>query len=93
MRVADGQRQENVRTLKSPRYLLTRQRNVCHGANSMSCAKMSLPACIYASRESPGRLPNTVAPIQIVNTLTRHELRAALSFQLDNPKICRTVVL
>ena len=49
-------RQLNVRTLKLPRYLVTRRRNVYHGANSMTCAKTSLPACIGASQKPLERL-------------------------------------
>src|SRR5271157_2151723 len=60
--------------LKSPRYFATRRRKVCHGANSITCANTSLPACIESPPEIPKRIPKRTLPVQIVNTFTRHEI-------------------
>src|SRR5215510_12401204 len=68
-----------VRTLKSPRYFLTKRRKVYHGANSMSWAKTRLPLCISTSRVSPERVPKTPWRIQIVNSFECHEHRAKSS--------------
>src|SRR5271169_3907927 len=86
-------RQLKLRTLKSPRYCATKRRNVCHGANSITCANTSLPLCIAASPEIRGRLPASPVRIQIVNRGDRHEPRANSILFPSPPKICRTLVV
>ena len=66
-------RQLKVRTLKSPRYLATKRRNVCHGANSITWANTSLPAYIQISRENPGSLRFLASVVQVVNTWKSYE--------------------
>ena len=61
------------RTLKSPRYLATKRRNVCHGANSITWANTSLPAYIQISRENPGSLRFLASVVQVVNTWKSYE--------------------
>src|SRR6266700_1562307 len=63
-------RQLKLRTLKSPRYFLTSRRKVCHGANSITWAKTSLPAYIRGPGVNPGSLPQFAFATQVVNTLT-----------------------
>src|SRR5581483_1662547 len=85
-------RQLKERTLKSPRYLPTKRRNVCHGANSMTWAKTSLPACIAASRINPESLPQTASFVQIVHTLESHASPATRAFQAATYEIYRTLL-
>ena len=62
-----------MRTLKSARYFATRRRKVCHGANSITWAKTSLPAYIQISRVNPGSLRFLVSVVQVVNTWKSYE--------------------
>src|SRR5574340_106145 len=86
-------RQLKVRTLKSPRYFATNRRKVCHGANSITWANTSLPACITTSRINPGSLPQSVLNVQIVYTTEGHGCLVCSGFQAVTYEICRTLLI
>ena len=67
-------KQRNERTLASPPYLVTNLPKVFHGANSMTCAKTSLPAYIADPRKKAGSLPQKHFVVQVVDTQKTHVL-------------------